>query len=87
MNHIVRLLFRYPGIGSVAFLMFAAVGAYVSYRGWHDARMAPDDPVLMTWQEAVERSRDDKLYVELQNGGDLRWDCRSAYDVEIEGVR
>lgn len=71
-------LFRYPLILGLAMLALAAFIGFGSVRALYWDLTTPDNPELMTLDEAIERSRGkDWIWVELQDTDQLAWDCSS----------
>jgi hypothetical protein len=66
-----------PILAGGAFLLIVFF-AYAAVKLWRDDVNSPDDPVPMSVEEAIDRSRtEDDVWVALQDTSDFRWDCRT----------
>jgi hypothetical protein len=74
-NYWIRLLLFTP---LTVFFFYAAA------KFWYDDWRTPENPVPMTLREAVDRSANETIWVELQDAGDLLWDCNSIVRWTVE---
>jgi hypothetical protein len=73
-----------PVIRAVIFAIMTAFFGFASVKLWYEDYSTPDDPEPMPFQEAIERSKNDRLWVALQNVEDLRWDCSSIVHWSVD---
>jgi hypothetical protein len=78
-------IMKNPAARLVVSVLLVGFFAYAAVKLWLDDVKTPDDPVPMALDEAVEHSKEDSLWVSLQDTEELYWDCNSIvyWDVTV----
>lgn len=88
------MLLPYPKLRGIAFLVLAVLFGSLIVYDWSQEQDMPDEPERLTINQAAQRARStDWVWVELQDGQSLHWDCEtltywesSLFDVTGTGM-